>query len=563
MNGTSANATKPSPVEQIDGQDAASFLENLSQYGSLQDPDALYNNVFYELAQISLGSQGTGTGVFGGGGRGAFVYPGPSTTLTFGNGTSKTYENFARVLVNFSNIKNGQDLFNEYIAPSPQAAAASSSSAASAGATPTPTSMTPPGYPTPVLLGVDNLIGGYYLSGPGYDDVAVLSVPSFVGGGDAEEQSFSEVGLNFLKQSKADGKKKLIIDVSANGGGTVSQGYNLFTELFPQLIPYGGNRWRGHQGVDIMGQLVSNVSGTVYPWDINAENNTILNNFYGTPFDYRAELNNTLQPFTSWPDKYGPHEFMGDNFSSITRYNLSDVDFLGPPVAGYGNETGLVTEMFYEAKDMIIMYDGYCASTCTIFSELMRQQGKVKTVAMGGLPKEGIIQAVGGVKGVNDYPWDFIYTLVNSTFALATPEQQIQFNDTELGLYGQYPFTRATANYAVNFRDGLREGDTTETPLQFVYEAADCRIYYTPEMTVDVTAIWKTVADSVWNDKNACVAGNVQSPSKREVKSRWKGGLMRRAAPVQTDVLLQTINSTYTDYRRQPFKLGKSFMTPN
>lgn len=27
-------------------------------------------------------------------------------------------------------------------------------------------------------------------------------------------------------------------------------------------------------------------------------------------------------------------------------------------------------------------------------------------------------------------------------------------------------------------------------------------------MTVDVTAIWKTVADTVWNGKDACIAGS-------------------------------------------------------
>ena len=61
---------------------------------------------------------------------------------------------------------------------------------------------------------------------------------------------------------------------------------------------------------------------------------------------------------------------------------------------------------------------------------------------------------------------------------------------------------------AVNARDGIRQGDTTETPLQFRYETADCRILYTPEMTVDVAALWKTVADTVWNGKDACIAGS-------------------------------------------------------
>lgn len=35
-----------------------------------------YNNLFYELAQISLGTTGTGAGTFAGGGRGAYIYPG-------------------------------------------------------------------------------------------------------------------------------------------------------------------------------------------------------------------------------------------------------------------------------------------------------------------------------------------------------------------------------------------------------------------------------------------------------------------------------------------------------
>lgn len=55
----------------------------------------------------------------------------------------------------------------------------------------------------------------------------------------------------------------------------------------------------------------------------------------------------------------------------------------------------------FKAEDIVIVYDGYCASTCTIFSELMRQQGGVKTIALGGRPNKDIIQAVGGVKGTN------------------------------------------------------------------------------------------------------------------------------------------------------------------
>ena len=38
---TSGSAFVPSAISTIDGQDATAYLENWSQYGSLQDPDAL------------------------------------------------------------------------------------------------------------------------------------------------------------------------------------------------------------------------------------------------------------------------------------------------------------------------------------------------------------------------------------------------------------------------------------------------------------------------------------------------------------------------------------------
>lgn len=65
------------------------------------------------------------------------------------------------------------------------------------------------------------------MDGPGYEDVAVLSVPSFVGTSE-DEIPFQIVNTYFLNYAKAQGKKKLIIDVSANGGGTILQGYDLF-----------------------------------------------------------------------------------------------------------------------------------------------------------------------------------------------------------------------------------------------------------------------------------------------------------------------------------------------
>jgi hypothetical protein len=63
----------PSAITKINGQDAAEYLENWAQFGSLQDRDALYNNVFYNLAAVSIGSASTTVGTFAGSGRGRWV----------------------------------------------------------------------------------------------------------------------------------------------------------------------------------------------------------------------------------------------------------------------------------------------------------------------------------------------------------------------------------------------------------------------------------------------------------------------------------------------------------
>lgn len=103
------NATfKPSPLREINGQDSTQWLLEFAENGSLQDRDALWNNIMYIPAQVSLGAFGTGTGTFSGGGRGRWIYPGATTALTFANGTTVTNENYANVLQSFAGIQTGE-----------------------------------------------------------------------------------------------------------------------------------------------------------------------------------------------------------------------------------------------------------------------------------------------------------------------------------------------------------------------------------------------------------------------------------------------------------------------
>ncbi|CAI6335867.1 unnamed protein product [Periconia digitata] len=526
---------KPSAITEINGETATDYLEKWAQLGSLQDRDALYNNVFYELATVSLGPVGSGVGTFAGSGRGRWPYPGATTVLTFENGTTAEFENYAKALVSFTGVTDGESLYDNYLtytATSTISGAPENSTSPTPSPTPSPTatSIPAPGYPPPVFREANNLIGGYYLEDD-YSDIA-LSVPSFVSL-ESAEIPFQQTGEKFLAAAKAAGKKKLVIDLSANGGGTILQGYDLYKQLFPDEIDHAAaDRFRAFESTDLLGQYYSRASeGVPRVYITEDQNGTLYElqaNVVSSVFNYQTDVDVNVENFDSWPDKFGPGvEQKGDKFSNLFRWNLSDVltpfNSGGIYIHGYGNLTN--TTQPFAAEDIVVITDGYCASTCTIFSELMRQRAGVKYISLGGRAKEGITQAIGGVKGTNNFPWSYIQFL--SQYAIEelteSPEEAAKLNATELGSYwDNTPFGRAAAGTSlnVNFRDGIRDGDETETPLQVVYEPADCRILYTKEMTVDATAIWKAAVDSAWGGESRCVAGSIESSSSRRSVKR-------------------------------------------
>jgi hypothetical protein len=51
-------------------------------------------------------------------------------------------------------------------------------------------------------------------------------------------------------------------------------------------------------------------------------------------------------------------------------------------------------------------------------------------------------------------------------------------------------------------------------PAQFVYEAADCRLYYELSMITNVTAIWKKAADATCGTRPSHVAKESDSRGK-------------------------------------------------
>ncbi len=216
---------------------------------SYHDIDARYNAVFPNPALDAIG-QDEG-GLFAS----HYVYQGPNTNLTFANGTTKTIDNIATIRsgANFTNVKDGSSFFEKFCHnnnPSTDdtnsedaeevtrrtveevALVLAATTTASSIATSTPTSKpvkTLTNYPYPAFVNEDASFSGYYLNESDYKDVAVLAVPSFNAVAEDPDRIPMEAGLlqtkamlrKFFADAVQQGKKKLVIDLRGNSGGTI------------------------------------------------------------------------------------------------------------------------------------------------------------------------------------------------------------------------------------------------------------------------------------------------------------------------------------------------------
>jgi hypothetical protein len=147
----------------------------------------------------------------------------------------------------------------------------------------------------------------------------------------------------------------------------------------------------------------------------------------------------------------------------------------------------------------------------------MRLQGGVKSIAFGGRPNTNPIQAIGGVKGANNYPYSYIQELASVPLGNASPSQFA--NWTSLTAYTELASNRSTDN-SLNVRDNiLRPNLAAGIPAQYIYEEADCRLFYEPSMISNATAVWKKAADVAWGGKSF-VVGSLPGNETMAVRKR-------------------------------------------
>lgn len=488
-NDVDANGDAALSITMINGKSASDFvLGNSALASGSQDVDAAYNEQFFQLA--TKATQGS-YGAHSLGGRDGFMYQGQWTNYTMSDNTVRRVENLAIITGDFRGISSGQSFYDRFCDPlwtanHPPAGGAGGPAAAVTQL---------PGYPKPVVISRDGTASGYYLEGNGYNETAVLALTSF---SPKSNTDFQDVVSTFLAKAVRDGKTKLVVDLQANGGGFIYLGYDLFRQLFPQMIPEGDSRFKATKTWTGLSKMYSDYVDT-HPNE----------NLKSLAFAYQNDFNSSNQHFVSRQDKAGPYNIRNTPYTNRMRYDFESLKGVGGiTVTGYGDRVNGVQPFL--AENIILLYDGYCASTCTIFSELIRQQAGVKSVAFGGRPTRDAMQGVGGVKGSNIYSYSTIKLFVSDGVNLSDDES----DQADFARYNDLVMNRTVAA-SHNVRDAvLRPNFDDGMPAQYVYEAADCRKYWTKEMLSDSRAVWKAAADSAFNGA-ACVNGGIQRNAQR------------------------------------------------
>jgi hypothetical protein len=151
--------------------------------------------------------------------------------------------------------------------------------------------------------------------------------------------------------------------------------------------------------------------------------------------------------------------------------------------------------------------------------EMMHHEAGVRVVAVGGRPTTGPMQAPGGTRGA------VIYDTDNLDGSISTVQTILQENNSPQ--QGFLPDRSNTGDvyvtYAsVNLRDSVRKNETT--PLQFAYEAADCRIFYTMDTIFNYTALWQYAANAIWTNTSLCVANSTGFATAANAPSNFATG---------------------------------------
>ncbi|KAJ4245240.1 hypothetical protein NW762_014110 [Fusarium torreyae] len=506
---------KVSPITSIDGKDPLEYIRKIADPEAFQDPDARHNKVFYSVPGA------TEPLAFGSFYRNP-LYSGRNTTsIKYRNGTTAEIPNMASVLVKNFDALDGKDLFDRYCLPKTTSSSPNleptlaSDSNASQGSIKPPLEAGPAGYPEPYIRDPYNQIVGYVLD----KETVVMRISSFDNDQLPDNQTlvFAEYATELVSRAVENGHSKIIIDISSNYGGTISRAFDLFKLFFPSELPYSATRFRRHTASEGVTKAFSIVNESL-AWDY-------------LPFAYTIAVTpDQEEDFTSYEDFLGNKTEWGVKTSSLFanfNYTLASSRDDSLPIRGYSGRP-LSRDQPFKTEDILIIGDGICVSTCTTFVNLMTNVGGVQALSFGGRPDDQPMQIMGGVRGAQSFGFDAIYGLIEKVQSLYSsyPNELDSFSREEITEFleaapkplGELPLVLESGG--INLRNAYQEGED-DLPLQFQYQAADCRLYYTAENVFRPETTWKSAKNAIWAN-GSCIDGSTGGTGSLQDKTSKK-----------------------------------------
>lgn len=459
---------------------------------STHDPDARFNTLFPSVSKTA--------NIFYPGG--LFLRDGLSdrTTVVLQNGSTIVFDNTAFVTANLTTIASGADLYRELGLVSGKASAPLSAATYKLADNRYAANYAQGGFPTPM----GNTLGGdmawFLPEGPALKNIAILVLNNFQYTPDILDFSNPESGRelwkllgDFVSKAKAAGCAKLVIDMQGNGGGQLPRlaatYYTLFPEAAAGIFPMQSQA-RAHPQLSWL-QNAPRTGSSNYPlaWSFG-----MYRQLNGTPFpDTHTWLGPITTPFGNLtvPASTDPEIF-------VDRVN-SPADF--PPK--------VPTSPPFAPENITIVTDGECNSGCALLVEVLTHKHKIRTVALGGRPLYKAMQAVGRTKGApvanfGGFPAIDRATAPPGVEVVPTTGPALRLrttlSDERRGRYG--------GGVRFNMANQTPLGEAADAlPLQFRYEAAHCKVFWTWEMARDIKKVWERVADVAWGE-GRCVEGS-------------------------------------------------------
>ncbi|KAK6526619.1 hypothetical protein TWF694_005201 [Orbilia ellipsospora] len=529
-----------SAITKFNNEDIVTFVEKSMSLGPFQGRDARYNKAFAAMNPYYPGEFWW-----------LLKYPGTNNfTITFENGTIAQHNYSAWATAKpkekvWSKLKTGQDIWNNYVNVNHTLDPFNREGTTSKPNLKDPVDKSKLVKHKSISNGVpeaaayvednENIFRGYFLgdeTGKG-SNTAVMNLRSFGPFVPITIAGVREAVSQFLLEAEKRNSEKLIIDLRGNPGGLIALVFDTYKQLFPNGNAVFGSRIRSHPAFLKLVETFTKVFDkdlSVRKELSSSTGNTGKNSsqeLYKDEIFWAAEgglsqffsLDRTGKPFASFEDFIGPVSNHGDKFTSVLTFAISDLVKLSQNIyKGYtvdGSGYGSLTEydkkkQIFKPENIVVLTDSRCSSSCNSFVELLRTEQKVRSIVIGGRPTvDEPTKLVGGVRGPQSLQASELYPLVEfaeKTFPFKNSAEKEAWNKVM-----PHPFHLNIAGAAVNYRDMIRPTDPTQTPLEFVTDPADCKIFFEKDTLVNSHKLWAKVEALAWGNDNSCAWGSLKA----------------------------------------------------